>query len=104
MSVHPIFYCGCTTCKWACDNGNHRDGCPHDRSSEISGLRASLIAAERELSESKGREKVLSEMVKDSIGACCCDGKDHENDPCEYCDKAMKLLARLTPAPPEAKP
>ena len=59
---------------------------------------------ERELSESKGREKVLSEMVKDSIGACCCDGKDHENDPCEYCDKAMKLLARLTPAPPEAKP
>ena len=47
MTVHPIFYCGCVPCKWACDNGNHRDNCPHDKSSEIASLRAEIVEADR---------------------------------------------------------
>ena len=61
MTVHPVFYCGCGPCKWACDNGNHRDNCPHDKSSEMVSLRESLRASNAAL---KAENEALKEAAR----------------------------------------
>ena len=77
MTVHPIFYCGCVPCKWACDNGNHRDNCPHDKSSEIAslraeyvesinGLKADTILAEQALEVSRSQVAALTARLEEA--------------------------------------